>query len=54
MSLLLLVVEVGESGCAVGLEHIRELNDQAIKNVNKDHSDLLATERMRLIGKIAL
>lgn len=40
---------IGESGCAVGIEHIKELNDQAIKNVNKDNEELLKSERMMLI-----
>ena len=36
---------VGESGCAVGIEHIQELNDLALKNVEKDCPDLLKSER---------
>ena len=40
---------MGESGCTVGIEHIKELNDQAIKNVNKDSPELLKSERVMLI-----
>ena len=35
---------IGESGCSVGIEHIKELNDQAIKNVEKDNPELLKSE----------
>ena len=40
---------VGEKGCAVGIEHIPELNDQALKNVNKDNPELLKSGRVTLV-----
>lgn len=40
---------VGETGCAVGIEHIKELTELSIKNVNKDNPDLLTSERVLLI-----
>ena len=49
-----LLSQVSEAGCAVGIEHIKELNDQAIKNVGKDNPELLKTERIRLVGVLLL
>ena len=40
---------VGPTGCTVGIEHIKELTDFSIKNIKKDQSDLLETERVILI-----
>lgn len=40
---------IGESGCSVGIEHIKELNDQAIKNIEKDNPELLKSERVLLV-----
>ena len=40
---------VGETGCTVGIEHIPELTRASIKNVMKDHPDLLKSERLLLI-----
>lgn len=40
---------MGENGCAVGIEHIKELNDQAVKNVQKDNPDLLKSGRVILV-----
>ena len=40
---------VGETGCAVGIEHIKELTEHSVKNLNKDNPDLLTSERVLLI-----
>lgn len=46
--------QVGETGCVVGIEHIKELNDQAIVNVDKDNPKLLKSDRVKLVGKRVL
>ena len=40
---------VGETGCVVGIEHIQELTDASVRNINRDNPDLLKTERIQLI-----
>lgn len=41
---------VGESGCAVGVEHIPELTDRAIENIKKSKAaDLLASGCLTLL-----
>ena len=40
---------IGETGCAIGIEHIDKLNDMAVKNVQKDNPELLKSERVMLI-----
>ena len=40
---------VGPTGCAVGIEHIEKLTEQAKKNVKQDSPDLLASERLILV-----
>lgn len=40
---------IGETGCAVGIEHIKELTDLSVKNIQKDNPDLLKSERVLLI-----
>lgn len=40
---------VGASGRVVGIEHIRELNELAEKNITKDCPDLLASGRVQLV-----
>ena len=40
---------VGETGCTVGIEHIKQLTDFSIKNLKKDQSQLLEMERILLI-----
>ena len=42
--------QVGETGSAHGIEHIGELVDLSIKNVNSDCPDLLKRERVSLRG----
>ena len=43
--------QVGETGCAIGIEHIKELNDQAILNIEKNNKHLLTSGRVKLVGK---
>lgn len=40
---------VGPTGCAVGIEHIDKLTEQAVKNVKRDNPELLASERLILV-----
>ena len=40
---------IGEKGRAVGIEHITQLNDQAVKNMEKDNPDLLKSGRVTLL-----
>eukprot|EP00731_Ephydatia_muelleri_P021986 Em0014g577a len=40
---------VGATGVVVGIEHIKELNDQAIENVKKHHRELLESKRLKLV-----
>ena len=40
---------VGESGCAVGIEHIKELTDLSMRNIQKDNPHLLKSERILLV-----
>ena len=52
LSALIALLQVGDTGCAVGIEHIKELNDQAIENVKKDSPELLQSERLMLVGRL--
>ena len=40
---------VGETGCAVGIEHIKELTEVSVKNIQKDSPDLLKSECVLLV-----
>ena len=40
---------VGDTGCAVGIEHIPELTAISIKNIKKDNPELLKTDRILLV-----
>lgn len=46
-----IVIQVGDKGYAVGIEHIKELNDQAIKNVEVDSPQLLKSKQLTLLGR---
>ena len=46
--------QVGPTGCVVGIEHIKELVDQSVKNVQKDSPDLLREERIKLISESSI
>ena len=48
---IMLMVQVGPTGCVVGIEHIKELVEQLVKNVQKDTPDLLKEERIKLISE---
>ena len=40
------MAQVGPTGCVVGGEHIKELVEQSVKNVQKDGPVLLKGERI--------
>jgi len=40
---------VGEKGKVVGIEHIKELVDLSIKNINKHHADLIKSKRIIIV-----
>lgn len=40
---------VGETGCAVGIEHIPQLTELSEKNIKKGNADLLDSERIKLV-----
>lgn len=40
---------VGETGCTVGIEHIPELTEMSIHNINKDNPELLKSERILVV-----
>ena len=40
---------VGETGCAVGIEHIPQLTELSVKNIEKGNPELLKSERVLLI-----
>lgn len=42
---------VGESGRAIGIDHIQELIDYSKENVMKDKPELLTSERIKFIRK---
>lgn len=45
---------VGPNGRAVGIDHIPELVNKSIRNVQNDKPELLASGRVQLIGKFLL
>jgi len=47
-------LQVGRTGCVVGIEHIKELVDQSVKNVQKDNPDLLKEERIKLLSMLSI
>lgn len=42
---------LGARGVAIGIEHIPELTEAAIRNIRKENSDLLDSGRLKLVGK---
>ena len=40
---------VGETGCTVGIEHIKELTAFSLKNIKNDQPDLLSSDRIVMI-----
>lgn len=43
---------LGETGKAVGIDHIPELIEKSIENVRKDNPQLLSTQRVILESKV--
>ncbi len=41
---------VGETGRVVGIDHIKELVEWSVSNVAKEHSFLLDSGRVKLVG----
>ena len=46
-----LVLQVGETGRVVGIDHIKELVDWSIANIKKDHADLISSGRVNMVGE---
>ena len=51
IGLVCIFIQVGDKGCVVGIEHIKDLNDQAIKNVQVDSPELLKSKQLTLLGR---
>lgn len=49
--MFIVFMQVGPSGKVVGIDHIDELVQSSIKNVQADDPDLLASGRIKLVGK---
>lgn len=45
------ILQVGPSGKVVGIEHIDELVQASLKNVQADDPELLASGRIKLVGE---
>ncbi|KAI8799614.1 protein-L-isoaspartate O-methyltransferase 1 [Cladochytrium replicatum] len=45
-----LAVLAGENGKVVGIEHLKELVEQSVENVRRDHPEFLGDGRVRLIA----
>lgn len=43
---------MGPNGRAIGIDHIPELVDKSIKNVEKDKPNLLASQRVKFVGML--
>lgn len=50
-SFILCCAQTGPSGKVVGIEHIEELVQMSLKNVQADDPVLLSSGRIRLIGE---
>lgn len=44
---------MGPTGKAVGVEHIRELVNESIRNVQEDDPTLLSSGRVKLVGELS-
>jgi len=44
---------VGPTGKAVGVEHIKELVNESIRNVKEDDPTLLSSGRVKLVGELS-
>lgn len=47
-------VQTGPNGRVVGIEHINELVQMSIKNVQADDPELLTSGRIKLVGECCL
>ena len=47
----MLMAQVGPTGYVVGIEHIKELVEQLVKNVQKNTPDLSKEEKIKLISE---
>ena len=45
----MLFTQVGPTGCMVGIEHIKELVDQSVKNVQRGSIDLISESSSELV-----
>lgn len=43
---------LGETGKVIGIDHIPELVSLATKNIERDHPELLTSERVKLVGTL--
>lgn len=48
----LCLVQVGPTGCVVGIDHMKELVDMSQKNIEKDAPHLLKKEVIKLVGEL--
>lgn len=48
---VIVLMQVGPSGKVVGIDHIDDLVHSSIKNVQADDPELLASGRIKLVGK---
>ena len=46
-----LFFQVGETGRVIGIDHIKELVDWSIANVQKDHGYLLESGQVKLVSE---
>lgn len=44
--------QIGPTGKAVGVEHIKELVHESIRNVQEDDPTLLSSGRVKLVGEL--
>ena len=45
-------MQVGPTGCVVGIDHMKELVDMSQKNIEKDAPHLLKKEVIKLVGEL--
>lgn len=43
-------LKVGESGIAVGIDHIPELVNMSVENIRRDQPDLIESNRVKMLG----
>lgn len=47
-----ILLQVGPTGKAVGIEHIEELVHESIRNVREDDPTLLSSGRVKFLGEL--